>query len=826
MRILFLSPSGQMGGAEAALIDVIASLREAEPDWDLRLIIAEDGPLTAKAESYGATVAVVPFPDSLARLGDYSLGTADIPGRLSLLRNSIFATPAASSYVSHLRSALREWQPDVIHTNGFKMHLLGALAKPRAVPLVWHMHDYLRSRQLMSGLMKLARARCSAILVNSHSVGQDVKLAIGNGLPMQTIHNGIDITVFSPRGDRLDLDALSGLTPASTGTIRVGLLATLARWKGHETFLRALSLIDRDLPLRAYIIGDALYQTDGSQTSLVELRATAERLGVSDRVGFTGFVAQPAAALRSLDVVVHASTEPEPFGLVIVEAMACARAVIMSDGGGAQELVERGVDALTHEPGNAEQLAERIMQLAADADLRTRLGAAGHATATERFDRTRLATQLVPLYESVNRQRLEVRSQRSQTIDQSSEPIPFELGSASTPISDLRPLTPDLCSPASALRVLHVHAGNMYGGVETMLLTQVRFRELCPALETSFALCFAGRFSEAVNAAGATVHSLGAVRISQPRSVRLARKNLRELLRRETFDAVVVHSSWAQVIFGPVARAESVPLVFYLHSEASGKHWLERWARRTTPDLVIANSQFTATSLPKLYPGVPAEVVYCPVAEPDVSEPQNSRSRIRAELNTPDDAIVIVQVSRMEAGKGHRLHLEALSRLQDLPDWVCWQVGGAQRPEEERYLEELKQLAQRLGLAARVRFLDQRKDVAQLLAAADIFCQPNTSPDSFGIAFAEAQHARLPVVTTDMGAAREIVDDSCGLLMPPANVHALADALRRLIADGPERETLGAAGAAKAKQLCDPGECLIGFYESIRKVIPPTMPRD
>ena len=212
----------------------------------------------------------------------------------------------------------------------------------------------------MATLLKVFRKRCSLGVVNSNSVGRDLKAVCGDAFPIQTVYNGVDTNAFSPCGDRLDLDSLSGLSPAEPGTIRVGLLGTLARWKGHETFLTALSLLAPEIPVRGYVIGDALYQTDGSQTSLAELRDIAQRLGISSRVGFTGFVPEPASAMRALDIVVHASTQPEPFGLVIVEAMACGRALVASEAGGAAELIDVGVNALAHTPGDATQLAERI----------------------------------------------------------------------------------------------------------------------------------------------------------------------------------------------------------------------------------------------------------------------------------------------------------------------------------------------------------------------------------------------------------------------------------------------------------------------------------
>jgi glycosyltransferase involved in cell wall biosynthesis len=95
---------------------------------------------------------------------------------------------------------------------------------------------------------------------------------------------------------------------------------------------------------------------------------------------------------------VHASTAPEPFGLVIAEAMACGRAVIVSHAGGAAEIVDPGVDALVHTPGDAGDLAAQIGALAGDPALRARLGRAARATAERSFDRARLAAELVPIY--------------------------------------------------------------------------------------------------------------------------------------------------------------------------------------------------------------------------------------------------------------------------------------------------------------------------------------------------------------------------------------------------------------------------------------------
>jgi len=183
--------------------------------------------------------------------------------------------------------------------------------------------------------------------------------------------------------------------------VKVGLVGTLGIWKGHEVFLKALSLLPAELPIRGYVLGDRVYQTNGSQYSLEELRSLAVQLGISGQVGFTGFVQDVASAMRALDIVVHTSSAPEPFGMVIVEAMACARAVIASEAGGVKEIITAGTDALGHSPGDVAMLAERITELASNADLRAKLGKAGRATAERRFNCERLAGDLIPIYREV-----------------------------------------------------------------------------------------------------------------------------------------------------------------------------------------------------------------------------------------------------------------------------------------------------------------------------------------------------------------------------------------------------------------------------------------
>ena len=398
MRVMYLNPSGQLGGAETGLLEILASLRHAQPAWTLHLLVAGEGPLAARVAALGVSTAVLAFPPSIARLGESGGSFAGHRSRF-LWQLALSAAPIAA-YLGRLRAAIRDFAPDVVHTNGFKMHLLGARTD-RGPKLVWHLHDYLSSRPMSARLLRRSRLRCAAVVANSASVANDVRQTIGNDVNVFTVRNAVDLVRFNPVGDRMNLDERAGLPAAAPDAVRVGLLGTFARWKGHITFLEAIARVPRHVPIRGYVIGDAVYDTEGSQRSRSELMHVVERLGIGDRVGFTGFVAHAESALRALDVVVHASTSPEPFGLVIAEAMACERPVIVSLAGGAAEIVTVGVDALGHQPADVAQLAARITELAIDPALRSRIGRAARATAERCFDRARLAKELAPIYQSV-----------------------------------------------------------------------------------------------------------------------------------------------------------------------------------------------------------------------------------------------------------------------------------------------------------------------------------------------------------------------------------------------------------------------------------------
>jgi glycosyltransferase involved in cell wall biosynthesis len=352
------------------------------------------------------------------------------------------------------------------------------------------------------------------------------------------------------------------------------------------------------------------------------------------------------------------------------------------------------------------------------------------------------------------------------------------------------------------MRILHVHSGNIFGGIETLLCTVGDFRYAQAGVQHEFALCFEARLSAQLAHQQAPLHQLGPVRLRNPLSVWRARSRLRDVLARNCYDTVLIHSAWAHVVFAETSRDAGTRLSYWLHGPTSRHHWLNRRAKRLTPAVLMANSRYTAAASSDLYPGKRCVIIHPPVAPPP-QYPLASRDEFRTKLNAASTDVVVVQVGRMEEWKGYARTITALARTE-VTNWAYWLVGAPQRPHEHRLFQGLQNLASRLGVRDKVSFLGYRSDIAEVLAAADVYCQPNTQPEPFGVALIEALYAGLPVVSVRAGGASEIFQEDEGALVTPADDDALLNALNELLASEKRRRDLGVRGPARATELCDP----------------------
>jgi glycosyltransferase involved in cell wall biosynthesis len=401
MRITWVSVSDQLGGSEVALAGMVTALERLRPEWQFQVILPGEGPLRERLSETRAICSIVPMPEAVSSLGEWgAVQDGWRAGSQVALGIKLCGTAAAlPGYESHLGRVISEFRPNVVHTNGLKAHVLGSRLRTPDAGLVWHLHEYISRRRLTRWLLRRYRSRCSAIVANSASVADDLSNSIRPECAVHIVPNAVDVNVFSPTGASIDLDQVAGLPAAPANVTRVGLVASYGRWKGHEVFLDAMRQLASRFAIRGYIIGGPIYDTSNSQLTRGDLETMIASRALGGCVGLTGFV-EPASAMRGLDIVVHASTEPEPFGLVIAEAMACGRAVVTTGYGGAAELISDGEDALVAAAGQSRDLAHAIAKLANDPGLRAAIGERARETARVKFAPETIAAQLGHVFES------------------------------------------------------------------------------------------------------------------------------------------------------------------------------------------------------------------------------------------------------------------------------------------------------------------------------------------------------------------------------------------------------------------------------------------
>jgi glycosyltransferase involved in cell wall biosynthesis len=214
--------------------------------------------------------------------------------------------------------------------------------------------------------------------------------------------------------------------------------------------------------------------------------------------------------------------------------------------------------------------------------------------------------------------------------------------------------------------------------------------------------------------------------------------------------------------------------------------------------------------------GVPAERIRLlrSSIDPAAVRPTRARDQVRAELGAPADAAVLLTLGALVRRKGLDVLLAALARLAARGvEPLCWLGGDG--PERAA----LEKRAAKLGLAPRVRFLGPRRDVGDLLAAADVLVMPSRR-EGLGVAALEAMAAGTPIVASNVGGLGEaVVEGRTGLLVPPADADALAAALGRMLGDGALRARCAAEGPRRIDEGFHVERMVDGYEELYREVL-------
>jgi len=352
------------------------------------------------------------------------------------------------------------------------------------------------------------------------------------------------------------------------------------------------------------------------------------------------------------------------------------------------------------------------------------------------------------------------------------------------------------------IKILYLDHATVLGGAEYSLL--LLLKHLDKKAITPLLACREGPLAEEARALGIQVEIVPLERLRGVHnpfslSARYWRgvSSLRALIEREAVDLIHSNVMRASLYTAGAAKLSAIPLLWHVR-EIHRKRWYP-WLMCGIAQRVIAVSQAVADRLP-----CSSKVEVIPNGlELETYDPHWDGAPFRQELGLASDVPLVGIVGRIRPQKGQRLFLEAASQVASQNSRVRFLVVGETIFPGRDYLEGLKGLAQGLGLGERVIFTGYRQDIPQVLASLDILVNCSQA-EGFGRVLIEGMAMAKPIVAFADAAVSEIVKDGeTGLLVPPGDIGALAQAILSLLTNGEQRQEMGRRGRERAEANFD-----------------------
>ena len=347
-RVLFVDHETRLSGGERVLADLTVEL--ASRGFDVHVALPGDGPLERALHCSGVTVHHI----------DLDRGTANV-SRWQLARNPALALRHLGRVARatwQLRGLIRRIKPDVVHSNSLKAHVIASGAgRLASVPVVWHLHDILEEGWLPKALRLLGRTSAARVVCISTLVA-DAHRGTVLERRLVVVPNGVHVTPPATGATRAMREALTG---TGDGPLIV-IVGQLARWKGQDVFIEAAALVRDQLPsARFAIVGECLFPQNEAEY-VASLRDRVTHLGLDDVIRWTGHVEPVTPVMAAADVVVHASRLPEPFGRVLVEALAQGTPVVTTTTSALASILDPNVGRAVP-PDDVAALAAAVLEL-------------------------------------------------------------------------------------------------------------------------------------------------------------------------------------------------------------------------------------------------------------------------------------------------------------------------------------------------------------------------------------------------------------------------------------------------------------------------------
>lgn len=386
MKVCIVDQGDIFGGAERFTLDIIRYTSKSKVDFHLIHDEAAD-------------------PAYLREIEDISFMKRDAISMASISPQHLISYPRAFFASNQLKSRLKKIRPDIVQSNTVRTHCLASFAvKGLGIPLVWVLHDFTFPEKFLLRYVDVpVRIVCVSEAVKSYYQAMlpkevhDKFVVVPNGVHPDKIKNAEAYTMVR------DIDGEEFTFEKHRRYI--GLIGRIDSWKGQDIFLRTVDILHKEYPQHqdvTYLVIGGVTATSAERIAYYdELRQFQKEKHLTD-VHFLG--AQDAAKiLHNLDVLIHASTDAEPFGRTIIEAFSAGVPVIASRLGAPEEIIEYGSSGLLFEARNPQDLAQKISLLLEDNHLSETLKMNGKKVVRARYHIEKVVEQFYALWCSIQK---------------------------------------------------------------------------------------------------------------------------------------------------------------------------------------------------------------------------------------------------------------------------------------------------------------------------------------------------------------------------------------------------------------------------------------
>ena len=374
-RVLFCEGNidGTIGGSYFSLLFLVAGLDRSR--FDPVVVFRSSNSLISRYNQNGIRTLVVRKPKPTVLVKQESSGNL----LSAILRPVLRSTQRVINFVRFLpldaircRQLLRRERIDIVHLNNsvIRNHewMLGALLA--GIPCITHERGI---NAHYSWLSRFLATRIDGVISISQAVKDSLDVGGVTAKTSAIIYNGInpgEMKVVTPN------EAIRERHGIPLDAPLIGVIGNIKQWKGQETAVRALPAVLEQHPnTYCLFIGDV---ADDDQPYFQGLNELTESHKISDRVVFTGYTSDVPDYMNALDVVLHTSVDPEPFGRVLIEAMSLRKPLIGAAAGAVPEIIDNGKTGLTFQPGDADDLARCINEILGSPESAEQMGAAGY----------------------------------------------------------------------------------------------------------------------------------------------------------------------------------------------------------------------------------------------------------------------------------------------------------------------------------------------------------------------------------------------------------------------------------------------------------------